>query len=402
MVMSAFSKKDSTFLKSYFQEKLKKKTQLKKATYSSYQDIAEKLKEFYSQPKPFQLILLIRSFLNSSVWIGNATFLYFISLLDFSQKSPDPQNDELALYILNRVASKSEINYKKASYTEIFKTIFNDLEFAHHNPEYKSKLEIPKLNCTIILVPGVLNEIFTTPAFARGALYLSKKFNLKIFAPKVIGTKSSHYNQELLKEQLYQYIEKNPEEKLWILCFSKGGLDTLHFLSHNQDFAHNYILGISTIASPILGSDNLDHQLLKILSKVHKYHNNFIYQFFDKKFDVLLKEFQESLSSEYQADWFKKNHSSLPKNLFYTAIAFEAEWYNSHIWMVLAKAFFQSQSLNDGVVDVQNALFPDYFKGLNLGILKGHHLVGTRSSTYCQEALLEAHLIFLNYLDLIR
>jgi hypothetical protein len=69
---------------------------------------------------------------------------------------------------------------------------------------------------------------------------------------------------------------------------------------------------------------------------------------------------------------------------------------------MLTKAFFRSHKSNDGVVDVENAQFPTYFNGINLGILEGHHLVGSRSSFYDQEALMKAHLIFLNYKKLIK
>ena len=65
--------------------------------------------------------------------------------------------------------------------------------------------------------------------------------------------------------------------------------------------------------------------------------------------------------------------------------------------MILTKAIFRSQKNNDGIVDVENAQFPYYFSGINLGVLKGHHLVGSRSSFYDQEALMKAHLIYLNY-----
>jgi hypothetical protein len=68
---------------------------------------------------------------------------------------------------------------------------------------------------------------------------------------------------------------------------------------------------------------------------------------------------------------------------------------------MLAKAFFQSRNPNDGVVDIENAQFPNYFHGLNLGVIEGHHLVGSRSSFYDQEALLKAHLIFLRYKKLL-
>ena len=111
---------------------------------------------------------------------------------------------------------------------------------------------------------------------------------------------------------------------------------------------------------------------------------------------------QKSLSKSYRESWFKKHHKSLPQKPFYTALAFQSKWHQSHVWMILTKAFFQSQKQNDGVVDVENAQFPAFFKGINLGVLEGHHLVGSRSSFYDQEALMKAHLIFLNYKKLIK
>ncbi len=401
MVMGAFSKNKSNFLKYYFQERPKKKFLLKKALLNSYQDVIEDIKNFYIRPGPLEFIILCRNCITSSIWIGRTGFFYFLSLIDFSLDLADPEHDDKTQYILDHVARKKEMNFEDISYEEIFRSIFNELEFAHHNPKYKSKLQLPKSHCTIVLIPGVLNEIFSTPAFSRGAKHISKRLDLKIFAPRIVGTKSSLYNRDLLKDQFHQYIRENPKEKLWILCFSKGGLDALHFVKENQTFASEHILGLSMIASPILGSDNVDHQLLKIVNKIHDCHNNPVYKFFDKKFDLLLKEFQKGLSSEYRAGWFKRNHSLLPRNLFYTAVAFEAQWYNSHFWMVLTKTFFQSSNPNDGVVDARNALFPSYFNGINLGVLSGHHLVGTRSSVYCQEALLEAHLVFFDYLGLL-
>ena len=107
-----------------------------------------------------------------------------------------------------------------------------------------------------------------------------------------------------------------------------------------------------------------------------------------------------SLSKD-KKKWFQENSEQLPKKLFYTSVAFEAEWYESHLWMIFTKLLFNNPSINDGVVEAENAFFPKSFQGTNLGLLKGHHLIGTRSSFYSQEALLEAHAIYLNYRDLL-
>ena len=110
------------------------------------------------------------------------------------------------------------------------------------------------------------------------------------------------------KNQLIEYVEANPNDKLWLLAFSKGGIDTLHFLHDNREFAEKHVVGLSSIASPILGSEHEDHKLIQLMNKVHDFSDNKIYQFFDKKVDVLLKDFQQSLSSDYQKAWFKNNY----------------------------------------------------------------------------------------------
>ena len=92
-----------------------------------------------------------------------------------------------------------------------------------------------------------------------------------------------------------------------------------------------------------------------------------------------------------------KNFSYLPQNLFYSSLALQSDWRDGHVWMILAKLFFQSKNPNDGVVDIKSARYPHYFHGVNLGILNGHHLIGTRTSEFPQEALLEAHIIFKDY-----
>ena len=121
-----------------------------------------------------------------------------------------------------------------------------------------------------------------------------------------------------------------------------------------------------------------------------------------KEKNFLFKQVVRSLSEENQSPWFERNHESLPKDLFYTSTAFESSWYESHLWMILTRLFFRIKEVNDGVVEAWQAMFPPYFDALNLGVIKGHHLVGTRSSKYSQEALLEAHLVFLNYLGKIK
>ncbi|MDC1173874.1 hypothetical protein OAT67_00630 [Bacteriovoracaceae bacterium] len=388
-------------IKRFFLKRKRRSGFLVNATTQSIEEVSSRISQLIQNPNPYQLILLLRSMLNGTTWVGHSYVRLLASLLDRSSFSTNPEYDKKTKTILKHVIENKRLSYKEATNVEIFKAIFNDLEFAHHSPEYKSKLVVPEINCTIVLISGVFNEIFSTPAFERGVKHLQEKTGVKYICPKAHGTKSTEFNSKSIKEQLFKYIKQNPSEKLWIVSFSKGGVDSLHFLSQEKEFAEKYIIGLSTIASPILGSEHTNHRILKAINKIHNFSNNKVYKFVDNKVDFLFKDFQKSLSNEFQAKWFKRNYTKLPKNLFYTALALEAQWYESHIWMILTKVFFSSESINDGIVDAENALYPDYFKGRNLGIIKGHHLIGTRSSFYSQEALLEAHVIYLKYMKLL-
>lgn len=345
---------------------------------------------------------LLNSALNitkSGIWLSRSAFVVLKSFFDIRQLENQNARNEKAQEILAGIVNKRTV--EDATDAEIFKTIYTELTHAHLNSEYKTCLTIPKVNVTIVLVSGVLNEIFSTPAFKRGAGNLLDQYNIKHIAPLVDGKKGSRENSVLLRKQINQYIEENPNEKLWFFCFSKGGIDTLHYLKSESANLSPNILGFSFIATPIMGSDHVNHKLLRLVNAIGKIPEDVSTKVLGKKMDFLGKEIQKSLERNYRANWFKRNYKILPQKPFYTAIAFESKWHQSHIWMMMAKAFFRSQKSNDGIVDVENAQFPTYFNGINLGILEGHHLVGSRSSFYDQEALMESHLVFLNYKKLL-
>lgn len=362
-----------------------------KAASMSLRDVKESIQQLGKRPDPTDVLNLVKMITTSGIWISRSSLKYLLSLVDFSIARTDYQPDERTHLVLDSIAKNKPLP-KGITHDEAFKIIFNDLEYAHHNHLYQSRLPLPRVNVTMALVSGVFNEIFSTPAFARGAEHLKKETSLKTISLRVSGTKGIDHNVESLYEQLKRYCDKHPNEKIWILAFSKGGVDTLHFMKKYKSFCDKHICGLSTLATPILGTKHIETKIIRSL--------NFVNQL-SEKVAFLDREFQKSLSYEFQSSWFEENHQSLPKKAFYSAVAFESSWYNSHLWMVLTKMVFQSANPNDGVVDTQSAKFPEYFKGCNFGVIKGHHLVGTRSSYFSQEALLEAHLIYLHYLGKI-
>ncbi len=326
----------------------------------SLQELEKQIGTIKKTRSPAEVIRLLHSTANSSVWLAHSYYKFLSTSIDPRLTLHDLEFTEEEEDLLNKLISdKFNINDLNDSFTfeEIFSVVFRELDYAHRHPKYRSKLKAKPFGSTIVLVSGVLNEIFSTPAFERAAAHFSKTLGVKYICPEVRGTKGVKTNAKLLEKQLQEYIEHNPGEKLWIIGFSKGGVDTLHFLKHNREFAQKHIIGFSAIASPILGTDHTDHKILKGVSYLH----DFIDSEKIKNQDILFKEIYQSLSASFQTAWFAENYINLPRLSFYTALALEASWYESHVWMLLTKTFFQSDRPNDGIVDVDHALFPESF-----------------------------------------
>lgn len=370
---------------------------LKKAASIASRDVKNALLQFAKNPRPNELALLLRALTTSGVWVSHSTLRYLLSYVHRANKNKvSVLPVESASDILNAIA-KGEPLPHGVTHEQAFQILFHDIEFAHRHSLYDGRVSPPQIDTTLVLVSGVFNEIFSTLAFARGAEYLSQKTGLRRVSFQVSGTRGTDHNCNLLLKQFETYLTQHPNRKLWVVAFSKGGLDMLHFMHQNPKFSNDHIQGLSLMASPILGSSFLKHRALQTLGRLETIASRGGFKDYSKQYDLLAKNLRKSLSEEFQEDWFKAHYHELPKNPFYTALAFESTWYQSHLWMMMTKLFLQSQIPNDGVVDVDRAQYPNYFRGINLGISKGHHLVGTRSSFFSQEALLEAHLIYLHH-----
>lgn len=383
---------------SYFARISKTKKILDYARVTSKEEFLFNFEKFIKDKDLKDIIGILKTLTNSSIWLSRSGFSLLRSYFDISSLDNINLNDEKSQEIIAAITNKRKIN---ASDAEIFKTIYHEITYSHLHENYYLPFAIPRIKMTIVLVSGMLNEIFSTPAFQRGAQKLLEEYDVRYFSAHVDGLKGARSNALELKLQINEYIETHPGEKLWFFCFSKGGIDTLHYLKHEGCALNAQIKGVSFIATPLLGSDHVNNSIIKMGNYLSMLPDHVLNKLTGKHIDLLAQELQKSLSKDFRENWFKRNHNHLPKNIFYTAIAFESKWHNSHIYMVLTKVLFQSRRSNDGVVDVENAQFPHYFSGMNLGVLEGHHLVGSRSSFYDQEALMKAHLVYLNYKKLL-
>lgn len=369
----------------------KKFNKIKEAIKTSSIDINKSLEELVTSPSTVNALNLLKTVSTSCSWIS-FTYLRFLAHLFKVKKEFDFEKKRMPLRkeIIEDIQSKHQNDYPNYL---IFSSIYDELLHYYKNPLADKKISIKKTNVKLILIPGVFNEIFSTPSFERAAKYLFEKRGIEYSVVNVSGVRGSRSNKNTIRDELEKIVNASGK-KLWVLGFSKGGVDFLHFLKNNPDFAKENIIGFSAVASPILGSGHPHHFLFKTSEFLSK--QSWFQKILSKE-DFLWPELQESLKGEIRRSWFFRNHKSLPKELFYTSVAFKSKWYKSHIWMILAKLVFQSKKENDGVVDIENAHFPDYFESFNLGEIDGHHLVGNRSSYFEQEVLLESLILFLQY-----
>lgn len=373
------SEEAKRFLTLYTSEYFRSQNFLDEALTTSQKELRADLNKILSgdDKSPQAYMRLVMNLIESGVWISKSSWNFLGAVTRIPSLTPEFTNEN------HHEIIDAVVNHKKSyfSHEQLFTAVFEELNYHHFDPNYKTSLKFPKIESTIALIPGVVNELYRQVPFERGVKNICELYGLKYTVLRVHGAKSSRDNAADLKQLIDDYLQKNPNETLWLIAYSKGGIDALRFLKENKNLAEEKIIGISTIATPIMGNQRARHNLINIISPLHK-------------------DFQRTLTDKYQTGWFRKSYKDLPK-IFYSSLALEAQWYQSHLWMMLAKMFFSSKESNDGVVDVKSAKFPDYFKAYHLGKLKGHHLVGLRYSQFNQEALIESHIIVLNYLELL-
>lgn len=388
-------------LKAYFSRAKKSKEFLTDSISVSSQELTDSVFTLFKKPNLKGTFQLFSDIIGSSAWIGNSYLNLLLTLGGIIKPKEKHIDIDDHSYIIEKISKNIRIPENQFTEQEIFRSIYNELEYAHQHPDYQTPLELPKIFPTIVLISGVFNELYKTAAFERGVQHAAKISNLKYFVAKTDGFEGAKYNSTLIENQLFEYHQNHPDEKFWIISYSKGGIDSLHFLRKNKDWSEKNIVGLSTIASPILGSPHLSNKLFKLVKYFQDLSTSDFIKHVDENKDILKREFLKSLDHGKQEPWFRANYHLLPENCFYTSIALEAEWYESHLYMMVAKALFSSEGTNDGVVDATSAVFPSYFKAKNLGLIKGHHLIGARSSTYAQEALIMTHIIYLKHLNLV-
>lgn len=391
-------------LDSYKYNLNKRNTEFKTAVFTSQEELWKDFKELIflssenqeEQSRNWKMVLLLKDSFGGGVWIIRAYLRLLRALVDTRDKHGIKLHEN-HYEILNIVHNKIPPQEHNFSNEELFRTIFHDFCQTDNDPHYHSPLEVPKIDYTVCLISGVFNELFVTAAFEKGVKKLSAFNSFDFFTVDVHGRKDVKYNAKIIEKTLKQYTKENPNKKIWILAYSKGGIDTLHFLKKNKDYANEYIKGISCVSSPIQGTLAASSKITALATELHKFEDSWIYKKLDGERNFLLKNIPKFMSEEYQKGWLKWNSKRFPEKPIYTTLGFYSPWYEAHVGMILTKLIFKNDSPNDGIVDINRAHFPEHFPSINLGNLKGHHLISARSSTFNQTALVKSFLVFFDY-----
>ncbi len=393
------SEESKRFLILYTSEYFRSQNFFKEALTTSQKELKADLKHIINSNDHSQVAYkrLVMNLIESGAWVSKSGLDHLWSIFRLPAISPTFTNDDHEKIIESIVSGKKSYY----SHEQLFTAVFEELNHHHFDPIYKTSLKFPKLDVTIALIPGFVNELYRMAPFERGVQNICELYGIKFTVMKVHGAKNSKHNAEQIRDQVNKYRSENPDTKFWFIAYSKGGIDALHYLHDHAEETKNYTVGLSTIATPILGNHRTHNKLINILTPKEVIADSFLNKYLKLKKHEVVHPLKKYLSDKYQASWFKKNHKDLPP-IFYSSLALESQWYQSHLWMLLAKTFFQSKEKNDGVVDVKDAKFPDYFKSFHLGQIKGHHLIGLRYSNFNQEALIESHIIVLHYLGLLK
>lgn len=369
-------------IESYLERTQKSRSFIKLAASTSREEIHSSALYLKKRPSLFNTLIFARSLLNSGTWLANSASRLVTDHVSAIRYQDLKAHDERVGQLTKNILAGKNSRIPPSFLPDTLELLFETLERKKIAPIENFVRE----DICLVLIPGVFNEIFSTAAFERGAKYLSSRYKLSYICPSISGRKSSDFNAKSLYQSLKAYTEINPEKRLWLLGFSKGGIDALHLMAENPEWASKHVAGLSTIASPIQGTQTLNEKTKKLIDRL----NNLTDKVFRREILLFLSEFQASLAKEQRDGWFEDNQDNLPHGPFYTSLGLFSEWYESHVWMMMAKLLLKIDGQNDGVVELDHSRFPDGFKALNFGAIKGHHLIGNRSSYYAQEALLEA------------
>ena len=151
----------------------------------SASELAESVNSVENQIKGS--VQLFSDIIGSSAWISNSYINMLVTLSGLNktkEKLIDPDDHK---FIIDKISKTYDIPENQYSEQEIFRSIYNELEYAHQHPDYKTPLKLPKIFPTIVLISGYLRNYIRQLRSERGVQHAAKISNLKYFVAKTDG-----------------------------------------------------------------------------------------------------------------------------------------------------------------------------------------------------------------------
>ena len=180
-------------IKAYLSRAKKSKEFLSESISISASELAESVVTLCRKPNFKGSVQLFSDIIGSSAWISNSYINMLVTLSGLNktkEKLIDPDDHK---FIIDKISKNVRIPENQYSEQEIFRSIYNELEYAHQHPDYKTPLQLPKIFPTIVLISGVFNELYKTAVFERRPAR-RENFNLKYFVAKTDGFEGAKYN----------------------------------------------------------------------------------------------------------------------------------------------------------------------------------------------------------------
>ncbi|MFP5519529.1 MAG: hypothetical protein ACLGGX_06470 [Bdellovibrionia bacterium] len=311
---------------------------------------------------------------------------------------PEARDANFASYWLNyrdRLVLQANFLNKQTKEKSVAAKLFEQIQ---NENELEEKIYPTSLNkvynknlssLTLVYVPGIYNAIFDKEIFSLGLNSLEDDLGLRVLRPSVFSTCSSEYNGKILKDFLRkdynQRIARGQSApKYLFLSYSKGAVDTLHYLLQDGEFVANNVAGVVSIAAPLHGSSILDKTDLpfEIVSALS-----------EQDSPEICKSKQtaaKSITPSNMQSFWRKNERALTGLTRYYSVTFVSEPENSHIFMKATKLIAQFDEDNDGVVTASSSKFPAGLNAVDLGTIKADHLAGILASSFNQKVFLKS------------
>lgn len=282
--------------------------------------------------------------------------------------------------------------------SRLFGEVFKERELLRQveQPSVATLYDAPVPEVALVYVPGIFGELFDDEIWRRGVRSVREQLGMRTITAVTDGRCSSSDNANALLQQLRDDTERRlargyARPRYLLVGYSKGGLDALHALARDPQFAERQVAAVVTIATPHGGTPvaeraDLPEALLRaVITR-------------PRAAACDTSRAVESLWPATRAAFWSNEGQRVVAQVPVYTLSLHADMREAHPWMKLTKRIGRFAEENDGVVTRSAARIPDGLPSVHLGALRGDHIAARSASAFPQESVLESVVLTLNEL----